>query len=140
MQKEYLFRRQWGDGEERSGNILNVGHVESLQKGFQSVKCSPGASQMPIGLNGEKVCLLLPEAGKSMETVSTNISANELGVKRSRSAATEGTCPIPFILPWNSCTLTLSPKPECNLFEARYCVVVSWMTSLFSKPSNFTSF
>lgn len=33
MQKEYLFGELWGDGEERRGSILNVGHVESLQKG-----------------------------------------------------------------------------------------------------------
>lgn len=33
-----------------------------------------GQVRSPFGLNCERVCLFLPEAGNSMETVSTNIS------------------------------------------------------------------
>lgn len=46
---------------------------------FPRVSNAPqGQVRCPFGLNSEKVCLHLPEARKSMETVSTNISANEL--------------------------------------------------------------
>lgn len=41
-----------------------------------------GQVRCSFGLNCERVCLFLPEAGNSMETVSANISANELRCER----------------------------------------------------------